>query len=343
MGLFDWFPFIRRKGYNPALLYTSIITSLTTGRRRFDVLGTCFRVIQHAYCNNSQEAAHRILEKDIERFGNTLNMSLYIDGPQAVEKVNTARTREETRLKALDRTEKSIDTFEERLNNGMKIRKRHFTDIKAGLASSFYWSLTSRLEFSKYMESRGWTVVICTTEADVAMARDAQPNDIIISKDSDMLAYQSVVTLWRPVSNNLILVYKIPDILSTLGISRTQLTALAVVSRSDYHKNIYSLGPATNFSIIKEIGPRPDARGIVAAYLAHGQVMVKNTEEETFQNSIRVFVLLQQERVEPLVQESQVQQLFPVLQDRFKELCIKHESLKNIRATGAKERPKEDM
>lgn len=152
-----------------------------------------------------------------------------------------------------------------------------------------------------------------------------------------------------------------------------QLTALAVVSRNDYHKNIYSLGPAANFSIIKEIGSSPgnialkrnggffwafsakcyftnrvlilitssfliDAQDIVAAYLTHGQVKVKNTKEETFGNSIRVFILLQQDRAEPLAQESRAQQLFRVLQDKFKELCIKHETLKNIRAAGAKER-----
>ena len=91
------------------------------------------------------------------------------------------------------------------------------------------------------MRHCGWTVDVCETEADLAMAQDAQPDDIIISKDSDMMAYQSVKTLWRPVSNNLILVYKLPDVLATLGITRTQLTALAVVSRNDYHKNIYSL------------------------------------------------------------------------------------------------------
>ncbi|KAF9118159.1 hypothetical protein BGX30_004787, partial [Mortierella sp. GBA39] len=188
MGLFDWYPFIRRKGYNPVLLYMSIVASLTTGTRRFDVLANCYRVIQQAYSSKSSEVAHRTLEKDIERFGTKVNMSLYIDGPQAVEKENTAKTREETRHKALDKVEKSLETFEERLNGGMRIRKRHFTDIKTGLASSFYWSLTSRIEFAKYMENRGWTVVVCTTEADVAMARDAQPGDIIISADSDMLA-----------------------------------------------------------------------------------------------------------------------------------------------------------
>ncbi|KAG9067630.1 hypothetical protein KI688_012415 [Linnemannia hyalina] len=127
----------------------------------------------------------------------------------------------------------------------------------------------SRQEFASYMRHRGWTVDVCETEADLAMAQDAQPDDIIISKDN--------------------------------------------------------------------------TREIVAAYLTHGQVKVKNTKEETFGNSIRVFILLQQDRVEPLAQESRAQQLFRVLQDKFKELCIKHETLKNIRAAGAKERTKDDV
>ncbi|KAF9333018.1 hypothetical protein BG006_004085 [Podila minutissima] len=239
--------------------------------------------------------------------------------------------------------EKSIKVFKGRVNDSLRIRKQHFTDVKAGFKSSFHWSLRSHQEFANYMWHHSWTVVICRMEADLAIALDAQDIDIIISKDSDMMVYQLVKTLWCPVSNNLILIYKIPDVLATLGISQTQLMALAVVLRNDYHRNIYSLGPATNFSIIKEIGSRPDAREIVTAYLTHGQVMVKNTKEETFKNSIRVFILLQQERVKPLVQELQAQQLFHVLQDKFKELCIKHQSQKNIQAAGAKERTKDDI
>ncbi|KAG0274828.1 hypothetical protein BGZ96_004069 [Linnemannia gamsii] len=270
-------------------------------------------------------------------------MTLYIDGGQAEEKINTAKTRDAARQKALDKTEGSLNVFETRLNGGKRIKKRHFTDVKAGFKSAFYWSLPSRQEYANYMRHLGWTVVVARTEADLAIALDAGETDIIISKDSDMLAYQSVKTLWRPTSNNLILVYKIPDILATLGISRTQLTALAVVSKNDYHGNIYSLGPATNFSIIKEIGPRPDAREIISAYLAHGQVLVKNTKEERFHNSIRVYVLLQQNRVEPLFQESQARQLFRGLQDRFRELCAKHKSSKTTRAAGAKERSDNDV
>ncbi|KAG9061323.1 hypothetical protein KI688_007301 [Linnemannia hyalina] len=304
MGLFDWYPFIRKKGYNPTVLYQSVLASLTTGTRRFDVMANCFPVIQQAYSNQNlpPDDAHRILENDIKRFGDPLNMRLYIDGDQAEEKMDIAKARDAKRHKALNRTEKSIKVFEERLNSNLRVRKRHLTDVKAGLKSSFHWSLRSRQEFANYMRHRGWTVIVCRTEADLAIAMDAQGIDVIISKDSDMMAYQSVTTLWRPVSNNLILVYKPPDVLAT-----------------------------------------PDAREIVAAYLTHGQVVVKNTKEETFENSIRVFILLQQEPIQPLVQEPQALQLFRVLQHRFNELCIKHQSIKNIRAAGVKERPKDDI
>jgi hypothetical protein len=60
----------------------------------------------------------------------------------------------------------------------------------------------------------------------MAIAIDATPGDIIISCASDMLAYESIDTLWRPVSNDMIQVYTIPDLLLTLGITRAQLIAL---------------------------------------------------------------------------------------------------------------------
>jgi 5'-3' exonuclease len=78
-------------------------------------------------------------------------------------------------------------------------------------------------------------------------------HDVVISADSDMLAYASTSTLWRPMSRDQFLVYKLSDVLRELGLSRAQLTALAIVSSNDYNKNIYSLGPATNYSIIKTL------------------------------------------------------------------------------------------
>ncbi|KAF9904961.1 hypothetical protein EC991_002201 [Linnemannia zychae] len=97
-----------------------------------------------------------------------------------------------------------------------------------------------------------------------------------------MMAYASVQTLWRPVSRNVILAYSMSDLLKSVGFSRNQLTALAVVSRNDYEKNIYSLGPVINFSIIKGIGHKAAVRDIVSAYLQDDKVVAKNTQQEAF-------------------------------------------------------------
>ncbi|KAG0287770.1 hypothetical protein BGZ98_004495, partial [Dissophora globulifera] len=269
-----------------------------------------------------------MLQKEIERFGNKDIMILYIDGPQAEEKRSTAEVREAGRQKALDGVKASIDAFETRIESGLSIRKQHFVDVKKGLGASFYWCVESRESFAEYMRSLGWTVKVCITEADVAMAQDARPGDVIISSDSDMLGYASIVTLWRPVSRNLILVYFLPDLLATIGLSRIQLTALAVVSRNDYQRNIYSLGPATNFGIIKAIGDRPGSREIVLAYLTDGKVVTRNTHQETFADSIRVFVEYRQTQIEPVVLQPPSQKVFKALQQRFKDLCIKRDSLK---------------
>ncbi|KAG0090272.1 hypothetical protein BGZ93_009379, partial [Podila epicladia] len=76
---------------------------------------------------------------------------------------------------------------------------------------------------------------------------------IVISADSDMLAYASTSSLWRPISKDLFLVYGLDDVRQELALSPAQLTVLAVVSSNDYNKNTYSLGSATNYSIVKNL------------------------------------------------------------------------------------------
>ncbi|KAI7826005.1 hypothetical protein BC939DRAFT_447508 [Gamsiella multidivaricata] len=218
MGLNGWYAFLRKKAAS---------TTSSTATRRFDLLSR-FSVIRNAYTRNSIEVAHTILELDVMRFGTKENIIIYVDGVQAEVKEFTAQIRQEAREKTTKRCKESVDELQRRIDNNLKVRKRHFADAWTSLASSFYWSLPIRDAFVK-------------------------SDDIVVSADSDMLAYPSVSTLWRPISKNLILIYKISDICEVLGVSRIQLTALAVASNNDYGKNIYSLGPATNFSIIKTI------------------------------------------------------------------------------------------
>ncbi|KAG0288480.1 hypothetical protein BGZ97_006810 [Linnemannia gamsii] len=40
--------------------------------------------------------------------------------------------------------------MEYQMENKLRLRKRHFTDVLSGLSSSFYWSLESRENFATY-------------------------------------------------------------------------------------------------------------------------------------------------------------------------------------------------
>ncbi|KAF9401843.1 hypothetical protein BGZ76_007427, partial [Entomortierella beljakovae] len=184
-----------------------------------------YSVIKEAYTHNSIEKAHKILEQYAMRFGTKDLLVVYIDGAQAIEKAETAKTRQAIRDKAAVQCEKSLSELEHRINSNMKPRKRHFTDVKSSLAATFYWTLPMH----------------------------CRPDDVVVSSDSDMMAYSTVSTLWRPISKSLILVYKLEDVRKTLNFSVAQLTALAVTSGNDYGKNVFSLGVATNYSIIKAI------------------------------------------------------------------------------------------
>ncbi|KAF9909410.1 hypothetical protein EC991_008549, partial [Linnemannia zychae] len=329
MGLKGWYPFIRRQGYEPVVLHLSALSSSssTNGRRRLDVLGACYKVIRNSYMNNTQEVANLILEKEIGRFGSVTEMTLYIDGYQAAEKSDTAVVRQRQREKARERTAVCLDTIQYRMDNRLRLRKRHFTDVRSGLSSSFHWSLESREDFARHMASKGWTIRNVETEADLAIAIDAQPGDIVISADSDMLAYASVRTLWRPVSKGVILSYIIPDLLQMLGITRPQLTALAIVTHNDYNKNIPTLGPATNFSIIKSINSE-DPKTAVAQYMQDSRVVTKNEQNRTFELSIRVFIDLQQTSLASDVSPPTPQNTFNQLFERFQHLCSQYEESK---------------
>lgn len=202
------------------------------------------------------------------------------------------------------------------------------------------------------MQDVGWTVKVANTEADLAIVIDVELDDIIISRDSDMIVYASIQTVWHPVSGGHILVYIVPDLLRTLDVTHPQLTALAVVSHNDYNRNIRSLSPVTNFSIIKSIKHAgndqmrkfylwtfltafayeiltelnilhylTDPKDIILAYLSDSQVVSKNTNSQDFAMSIRVFVDLQQTRVEIDGSQPSSQILFKQLQDRFQDFC----------------------
>jgi hypothetical protein len=113
--------------------------------------------------------------------------------------------------------------------------------------------MESRRELASFLASRSWTVRLLNIEADVAIARDCGPGDVVLSRDSDMFAYQGIAEVWRPVRGKTIQIYDMPQVLAAIHLSRAQLTTLAVVSTNDYSRNIPTLGCLTNFGIVKDL------------------------------------------------------------------------------------------
>ena len=177
----------------------------------------------------------------------------YIDGNPAQEKAPTIANRADRRQKALESTTVKLQELEIRINDGLRVRKHHFKDVCKGMCSAFYWSMDARRAFADYMTKHGWVVVNCTTEADLAIVQACLPTDIVLSRDSDMLYYASIRTIWQPISKGRVLVYDVREVMATLGLNQAQFTVLGMVSRNDYNRNIPSLGSATNYTIVKEL------------------------------------------------------------------------------------------
>ncbi|KAF9983813.1 hypothetical protein BGZ65_001386, partial [Modicella reniformis] len=256
MGVQGLWSFIKRKGYEPELCHQLSLTTQDPTRKavcRIDVLGTFFTTIRNAYTHHPLDTAHRIVEKEISKIGHKAQLVLVLDGAQAKEKRATHEVREKARVEAKTRAQTLLHDLKDRISKGQRVRKWRFLEIDKNITKSFYWTPEARTAFTDYMKQNGWHVMIAETEADLSIACNSRPEDLVVSRDSDMIIYDNIRTICRPISRGRFLVYDVQEVAAALCISRIQLTVLGVVSRNDYSKNIHSLGCASNYAIIKEL------------------------------------------------------------------------------------------
>lgn len=216
----------------------------------------------------------------LTRIGNKSNIIIYIDGGATVEKIETHERREEKRRMSLTKAKYGIKMLEDRLSQDQSVRKHHFTAIKKHLKSAFRWSVDARSSFASYMSTKGWRVVRCRGEADVDIAKACSPTDIVLSRDSDYFAYQSVLHIWRPTgygTRSMLSCYHVPDILMALSVTRSQLTAICAVTSNDYNKNLPTLGIASNYGLIKNI-----EGGMNQMFVAARHVHLKSLSDRCF-------------------------------------------------------------
>ncbi|KAF8930895.1 hypothetical protein BGZ47_000341, partial [Haplosporangium gracile] len=187
-------------------------------------------------------------------FGRKEQVRFYVDGMPAAEKQETHTERDQTRQKALIKTDIALSNLESRLIARRRVRKHRLSCASKYLRQAFHWSLEHRPTFAEYISNKDYDIVLCPTEADVFIAAECQPQDGVLSCDNDMIFYCIILVLWRPVGS-----YKsrrfIPCpksiVLNTLVLPPTQLTAHAILSGNDYVSNIPHLAFETSLKITK--------------------------------------------------------------------------------------------
>lgn len=232
----------------------------TESKIRVDVCSTHHTSIRYYYSNPTDlNVAHEKLERwllKVGKIGDKDKLRFYIDGSPAAEKGQTHANRYQGRQKDLIKASTAISNLESRLTEGKRIRKRHITSANKPLRQAFHWSLEDRMSFVEYMANKDYDIVLCPTESDVLIAAECQPDDAVISCDSDLLFYKTVPVVWRPVGSyksRRFVPFEKNAVLEALSLSSTQLTALAIISGNDYVTNIPHLAIASNRKKLKNL------------------------------------------------------------------------------------------
>ncbi|KAI1297000.1 hypothetical protein EDD11_007313 [Mortierella claussenii] len=201
MGVKYVWPLLRKKGLVPdSQDKVSLVSS--DSKIRVDVCSTHNTPIRYYYSNPTDlDAAHGKLEQWLLKIGDKDRMRFYIDGLSAAEKKQTHANRHQSRQKALIKAAAAVSNLESRLAKKRRIRKPHVTDANKHLLQAFHWSLEHRVSFVEHMANKGYDIVLSRTESDIFIAAECQPNDAVISGDSDLLFNKTVRVVWRPVGS----------------------------------------------------------------------------------------------------------------------------------------------
>ncbi|GJJ78542.1 hypothetical protein EMPS_10901 [Entomortierella parvispora] len=88
------------------------------------------------------------------------------------KKSTTQQHREAKRIKALAKAGACLDDMEAIVKFGKKLKKQQHRKLDRLIGATFYFKQEFRRSLAQYLQSQGWTVVECISEADIAIAQD---------------------------------------------------------------------------------------------------------------------------------------------------------------------------
>lgn len=166
------------------------------------------------------------------------------DGQQLPQKLNTNKKRHQERMEA---RAKAIELEA----NGFKEQAYTFYQKAVEITSATVFTWVQKLRESNV------EYIVAPYEADAELSFLCRNSyvDCVLTEDSDLLPYQTPITLFKfdPVSLTVVMI-KFEDILPHLQLSLQQFIALCCFSGCDYLEHINKLGIQTSLKYIKAYG-----------------------------------------------------------------------------------------
>ncbi|KAG9061854.1 hypothetical protein KI688_007005 [Linnemannia hyalina] len=172
---------------------------------------------------------------------------LHMDGLRSMEKEWAHGKRDQALSKQLETLER--DYTEGKLHNKRQLYKR--------LKASYRAPPEALRAVSEVLRQSGWTICQCLNQSDTCIARTvnnaAVPGDIrVITKDSDLMAFESIMSVTMPVKNTWTTFHK-DELLNEHGLpTPVHLTLAALVSNNDYTNGVFSYGLTSNVDTIRQ-------------------------------------------------------------------------------------------
>ncbi|KAK3829418.1 MAG: hypothetical protein J3Q66DRAFT_395609 [Benniella sp.] len=154
-------------------------------------LQACLCSVLQRASDKPTEVSTKKIDNDLSEVMDMANTMIYVDGQDTKEKQATSDDCKARRQKAKAKAAAALDKLEGILDQHKLPGKQLHVEIKKSIGGAFHFSQHDRLQLADYLERQDWTLKVAITEADVEIAKDCGPLDVVLTKDSDALIYNA--------------------------------------------------------------------------------------------------------------------------------------------------------
>jgi hypothetical protein len=305
MGLQGWWLYLKGAGLDPPPFD---MTEIADAKLEVDIMSTFYsliilKVLEAKRAGKSAFDAGVKLGHHLATMFPANQCTLHVDGAHSIEKAPEHAHRDRVLDGELNKLESLVERVEARSATGKRTSKSTWMDIERLIRRIFRLSEDDKSKLVEGLQTQ-FTMCKCISEADICIARlpTHDRRRIVVTADSDLLAFQSVTEVLRPLPHSRSFgLYRRDDVLRAFGFtSSSQLVALACVSSNDYGKNVRGFGLRSNVKIIKGQSSAQNVLDIIQDYTRELYKRGHSIQRNEFTTRINIYL----HNMDSVIQES---------------------------------------